>query len=194
MAIKNEIDIASADGDFIDTRNIKADVKGIKVRLYGDQTMGYAYYQNSTDDEGKDIIKNVKSNGEPVMENQREGWKGAEQKPTKNLYSVAWDYKQEKPVVITLDKVAILTELLGVEKDDDLASMVDYDFRISFDGNEAPANKYKVVRLDKTDLTEEQEKALGEFYETVDLEAFADGGKAIEDTSDKDTKDLEEEF
>jgi len=192
MAIKNEIDVNKSDSVFLDTRDIKANAEGIKVRLFGDQVMGYAYYQNAQED-GKDVIKNVKSKDYPKMENPTDNFKGETQKPSKNLYSVVWDYDAERPAVLTLDKVSVISELLNVEKDKDLKSMTDYDFKITFDANEVPASKYKVVRLDATDLTKEQLKELKAFTKGVTLEEFADGGNALVSDND-DTSDIAKEF
>ncbi len=181
MAINNEIEVKTEGGKYIDSRDIKSSKDGIKVRLYGDQTMGYSYFQKQEDDK----VKVIRSKEVPAMENPTDGYQGVEQTPAKALYSVAWDYNQEAPVLLTLDKVVLLKPVLDIEHSEDLGSMTDYDFRISFDNNLAPADKYKVVRLDKSELTDEQTTALKAFSEECNIESYADGGEAFEEAESK---------
>ena len=144
--------------------------------MYGDQVMGHGYYANAKDDDGKDCIRVIRSRAFPEMENECEGFKGSIQKPFKAIYSTAWYYAQEKAVILTLDKAIILKELLAIEDSADLQSMTDYDFKITFDGNALPADKYEVTRLDATKLTKEQTDALKVLAEKADLGSHADGG------------------
>ena len=115
------------------------------------------------------------------MVNPTDGYQGAVQTPAPNLYSVAWDYDQESPVILTLDKKTIINAVKEIDENPDLKSFCDYDLRITFDGNKTPA-EYKVTRLDKTDLTKDQLKDLKEFAATIDLDALSDGGDAIKKT------------
>jgi len=172
MKINNEIDTTSAgDGLYVDSRDIKASVEGIKVRLYGDAEMGYSYFQQG------EKISVVRSVDFPIMENQTEGYQGAEQKPSKCFYIVAWNYATEAPCLLTLDKVTLINAVTGVEKDPDLAGTTDYDFKMTFDEKAAASDKYKVIRLDKSDLTADQKKALKDFK--CDLKTHAEGGEAF---------------
>lgn len=173
MKINNQIDTTAGEGNaiYLDSREIKD--KGIKVRLYGDAEMGYSYFQNT--DDGKVTV--VRSAGVPVMENATEGWKGAEQKPSQAFYIVAWNYATEAPCLLTLDKKTLINPILAVSDDSDLADPTDYDFKITFDDKKEAADKYQVTRLDKSDLTADQKKALREF--TCDLKAHAEGGEAF---------------
>lgn len=171
MKINNQIDTESGDGKFIDSRDMKKTQDGIKVRLYGDAQMGYSYFQKI--DEGK--VQVVRSIEVPDMVDQTDGFQGKEQKPTKNLYIVAWNYATEAPCVLTLDKVSLINAITAVNNDKDLASATDYDFKMTFDDKKSPQDKYKVTRLDKTALTTEQKKALKTFSNNIDLEAQAEG-------------------
>lgn len=171
MQFNNEIDTnGGGDGKFIDSREIKKSTTGIKVRLYGDAQMGYSYFKQDGDK-----VKVVRSLNTPTMEDATEGYQGAEQKPTKNLYAVAWNYTTEAPCVLTLDKVALINAIRKVAQDKDLADPTDYDFKLSYDANAQPQDMYSVVRLDKTPLTAEQKKSLKAFSETVNLPAYAAG-------------------
>jgi len=172
MKINNQVDTNSGgDGKFLDSREIKKSPKGIKVRLFGDAAMGYSYYKNT--DDGK--IKVVRSTDVPDMEDATDGYQGSEQKPTKNMYVVAWNYETEAPCLLTLDKVALINGVIAVEDDKDLAGATDYDFKMTFDADAAPQDKYKVIRLDKTALTATQKKDLKAFADKIDLEAHAAG-------------------
>ena len=179
MKINNPVDTRSGgDGKFIDSREIKKqDAKtGIKVRLYGDAEMGYSYYQNT--DEGK--IRVVRSADVPEMVDQTDGYQGAEQKPGKNLYIIAWNYETKAPAILNLDKVGLINGVLSINDDKDLKSATDYDLKMTFNDDAAPQDKYKVVRLDASKLNAKQTKDLKAFAAKVDLEAYADGGD-IED-------------
>lgn len=171
MQFNNEISInEGGDGRFVDSREIKKSPNGIKVRLFGDAQMGYSYFKQDGDK-----IKVVRSLDIPTMEGATEGFQGAEQKPTKNLYAVAWNYTTEAPCLLTLDKVALISAIRKVALDKDLADATDYDFKLSYDANAKPQDMYSVVRLDKTPLTADQKKGLKAFAETVDLAAYASG-------------------
>lgn len=172
MKINNQVDTTStASSKFLDSREIKKSPDGIKVRLYGDAVMGYSYFQEA--DGGK--VKVVRSLDVPEMVNPTDGYQGAEQKPAKNLYIVAWNYATEAPCILTLDKVALINGVIAVNDDKDLGDATDYDFKMSYDANAAPQDKYRVVRLDKKALTATQKKELQAFADTVDLEALAAG-------------------
>ena len=179
MKINNQIDTTSAGGGkYLDSREIKNSADGIKVRLYGDAEMGYSYFANTA--EGKVTV--IRSKDFPVMENATDGFQGAEQKPSKNFYAVAWNYATEAPCLLTLDKVSLITPIETVINDKDLADATDYDFKMTFNANADPADKYKVVRLDKTDLTADQKKELAAFAKETDLAAHA-AGEATGDDS-----------
>jgi len=172
MKIGNQVDTAGGgDGKFIDSREIKKSKEGIKVRLYGDAEMGYSKFIQ--DDEGK--FKVIRSTDVPDMSDASEGFQGAEQKPTKNLYIVAWNYATEAPCLLTLDKVSLINGIFAVNDDTDLKSATDYDFKMTFDDTKQPQEKYKVIRLDASPLTAEQKKELKAFAETVDLAGHAAG-------------------
>ena len=173
MKINNQVDTTSGGGNnlYLDSREIKTN--GIKVRLYGDAEMGYSYFQNT--DDGKVTV--VRSAGAPVMENQTDGFQGAEQKPAQCFYIVAWNYDSEAPCLLTLDKKTLINPILAVKEDKDLADPTEYDFKMTFDDKKEAADKYQVTRLDKTDLTADQKKALKEFE--CDLKAHAEGGEAF---------------
>ena len=172
MKVNNKVDTsAGGDGKFLSSREIKKAPNGIKVRLYGDAEMGYSYFQRQ--DDGK--VKVVRSADEPDMINPTEGYQGSEQKPTKNMYVVGWNYETEAPCVVTLDKVALINGVLAVNDDKDLADATAYDFKMTYDKDAAPQDKYKVIRLDKTPLTKTQKTELAAFAETIDLEAHAAG-------------------
>ena len=172
MKIGNQVDTAGgADGKFLDSREIKKSKEGIKVRLYGDAEMGYSKFIQ--DDEGK--FKVIRSTDVPDMSDASEGFQGAEQKPTKNLYIVAWNYATEAPCLLTLDKVALINGVIAVNDDADLKDATEYDFKMTFDDSAAPQDKYKVIRLDATKLTKEQTTELKAFSENLDLEAYAAG-------------------
>lgn len=175
--VANRIDTTSQGGVFLGTREVKKTKEGIKIRLYGQKAMGHSYFQKYTKDDGSESTRVVRSKKFPEMENQSEGYQGAVQKPATCLYSIAWDYEQERPVVVTLDKLGIINDVFAVEDSKDLGSMDDYDFRITFDEKESPAKKYKVVRLDKTDLTPEQEKQLKAFTAGIDMVKYSEGEK-----------------
>ena len=49
MAIHNEVDTKSGSGKFINTKNIRDNKEGIKVRIFGEQYMGYSYFQKKDD-------------------------------------------------------------------------------------------------------------------------------------------------
>jgi hypothetical protein len=172
MKINNQVDTSGGgDGQYLDSREMKKNPDGIKVRMYGDAAMGYSYFANT--DDGKVTV--IRSAGVPDMENATDGFQGAVQKPTKNLYIVAWNYATEAPALLTLDKVALINAVIGVNDDKDLAGATDYDFKMSYDANAAPQDMYSVVRMDKTVLTAVQKKELKEFAAEQDLEAHADG-------------------
>jgi len=174
MKIGNQVNTEQGgDGKFVDSRDIKTSPDGIKVRLYGDAEMGYSYFKEG--DEGKVTV--VRSLGIPDMEGATDGFQGAEQKPTKNFYVVAWNYATEAPCLLTLDKVTLINSVIAVNDDEDLASCTDYDFKMTNDPKQPPQSQYKVVRMDKTDLTKEQKAGLKEFAESVDLAAHAAGEK-----------------
>jgi len=183
MAVHNEISTQQST-DYLDSREIKSNPNGIKVRLFGDQFMGYSYYQKYVKDDGSDGVRVVRSKDFPVMKDETEGFKGSVQTPAKNLYSVAYDYDQEKAVLLTLDKVAIITEFMDVEKSEDLKSMIDYDFRITYDANKAPAQKYKVQRLDSKDISAAMKKTLEEFESNTNIQGYSEGGDAFEKTEE----------
>jgi len=178
MKINNQIDTTSGGNTlYLDSREIKAN--GIKVRLYGDAEMGYSYFQltGKTKDNGKPEVAVIRSVKFPTMENQSEGFQGAEQTPSECFYIVAWNYDAEAPCILTLDKQTLINPILTINNDSDLADVTDYDFKITFDDSKKPADKYQVTRLDKTDLTADQKKALKEF--NCDLKAHAEGGEAF---------------
>ena len=180
MKINNQIDTVSTGGGlYLDSRDIKASPDGIKVRLYGDAEMGYSYFQKG---EKISVVRSVEL---PVMVDPTEGYQGAEQKPSKNLYIVAWNYDTEAPCLLTLDKVTLINAINGVEEDSDLAGATDYDFKMTFDEKAAASDKYKVTRLDKSDLTADQKKELKNFQ--CDLSVHATGGEAF-------PKDPDEKF
>lgn len=175
MKVNNKVETAAgADGKYLDSREMKKAPGGIKVRLFGDAEMGYSYFANG--DDGK--VKVIRSVDVPDMENATDGYQGAEQKPTKNLYIVAWNYATEAPCLLTLDKVALINGVFAINDDKDLASASDYDLKMTFDAEAAPQDKYKVVRLDKSALTTTQKKELKAFADTVDLAAHAAGEDA----------------
>ena len=172
MKINNQIDTATGgDSLYLDTRDIKKEE--VKIRLFGDAVMGYSYFTKTVDDK----IGIVRSEGFPTMVNPTDGYQGAEQKPAKNFYVKAWNYATESPVLLTLDKVTLINPIMAVIEDPDLADVTDYDFKISFDDKKEAADKYQVTRLDKSDLTPEQTKALKEF--DCDLQSHAAGGDAF---------------
>ena len=172
MKIGNQVDTAGGgDGKFIDSREIKKSKEGIKVRLYGDAEMGYSKFIQ--DDEGK--FKVIRSTDVPDMSDASEGFQGAEQKPTKDLYIVAWNYATEAPCLLTLDKVALINGVIGVNDDPDLKDATEYDFKMTYDEKASPQDKYKVIRLDASPLTADQKKELKAFTKNLDLEAYAAG-------------------
>ena len=154
---------------YLDSRDIKATAEGIKVRLYGNAEMGHSYFQQG------EKVKVVRTVDFPTMENPTEGYQGAEQSPSPCLYIVAWNYASEAPCLLTLDKKTLINPILTVEADKDLAGATDYDFKMTYDANADASDKYKVVRLDKTDLTADQKKDLAAFAKTIDLAAHAAG-------------------
>ena len=176
MKVNNPVDTSSGgDGKFIDSREIKLASKdggkGLKLRLHGDANMGYSYYQNT--DEGK--VRVVRSAQVPVMEDPTDGWQGAEQKPTKNLYILCWNYATQAPAVLNLDKVGLINGVLAINDDKDLKEVTAYDLKFTNDKEAAPQDQYKVVRLEATKLNAKQTKSLKEFAAKVDLAAYADG-------------------
>ena len=91
------------------------------------------------------------------------------------MYIVAWNYTTEAPCLLTLDKVALINGVIAVNDDKDLADATEYDFKLTYDKDAAPQDKYKVIRMDKTALTAEQKKGLKEFASNIDLAAHAAG-------------------
>ena len=174
MEINNRIDTNNKDNRYFDSRDIKAIKEGARIRLYGSIFMGHSYFQKQND-----TVKVVRSIEFPEMVNPSEGYQGAEQKPATNLYSIGWNYETETPMLMNLDKVALIKQILAVNDNDDLADVSDYDFRVSFDNTKAPAEKYQVIRLDKSDLTKEQKKALVEFEKTCDISAYSNNEEAF---------------
>ena len=173
MQINNQVDTTGGGNSlFLDSRDIKNNVEGIKVRLHGDAVMGFSYFQK-----GDPKPKVVRTEGFPNMVNPTDGFQGAEQSPSACLYVVAWDYATDAPCQLTLDKKTLINPILAVNDDPDLADVTDYDFKITFDDKKDAADKYQVTRLDKTELTPEQKKALKAF--TPDLAAHAAGGEAF---------------
>lgn len=174
----------------MDMRDFKITPDGAKIRLFGEQEMGFSYYQHSKKDDGSDGIRIVRSKNVPEMINPTDGYKGTTQKPAVNLYSIVWNYETEAPALLSIDKVSVFEKILAVEDSKNYGEMTDYDFVISFDGAAKPADKYKVEKLDKSDLTEDQMKALKEFTEKVDLESHVKGGSAFKkDTEEKTEAD-----
>jgi len=171
MKINNQVDTTSGGNSlYLDSRDVKQ-ADGIKVRLYGDAEMGYSYFQQG------EKVTVVRSTEFPVMDNPTEGFQGAEQSPAQCFYIVAWNYASEAPCLLTLDKKTLINPILAVSEDADLADPTDYDFKMTFDDKKDAADKYQVTRLDKTDLTPEQKKALKDFK--CDLKAHASGGDAF---------------
>ena len=179
MAIKDRISTAQAGGEYMDMRDFKITPDGAKIRLFGEQEMGFSYYQHSKKDDGSDGAKIIRSKNVPEMTDPTDGYKGTKQKPAVNLYSVVWNYETEAPALLSIDKVSVFEKILAVEDSKNYGEMTDYDFVISFDGAAKPADKYKVEKLDKSDLTESQIEALKEFAERVDLGAYVTGGSAF---------------
>lgn len=183
MKINNRIETSGGDSRYVDTRDVKASKDGIKVRLYGEAFMGFSYFQKQDDDS----VKVIRSEKRPVMVNPTEGYQGEAQTPATCFYVLGWDYNKETPVLLTIDKVAIIKEFMAVNDNEDLDDITNYDFKISFDNTKAPAEKYKVVRLDKSSLTPSQIKALKDFSKTCDIKSYRNGGEAFE------KKDITEE-
>jgi len=173
MKVNNQVDTSAgaSDGKYLDSREMKKNPEGIKVRLFGDAEMGYSKFVEN--DDGK--IKVVRSVEMPDMEDATEGYQGAEQKAAKCFYIAAWNYATEAPCLLTLDKVALINGVLSINDDKDLKSAGDYDLKMTFNSDAAPQDKYKVVRLDATPLTVTQKKELKAFADTVDLAAHAAG-------------------
>lgn len=183
MEIKNQIDTSTGGGDYFSSRELrKADGKEIKVRLYGDACMGYYYFQKTADG-GATVVRMEK---EAKMENPTEGFQGAVQKLGKALYTIGWDYNEEKPVLVTLDKIALINAVLDIVTDEDLADVSDYDLKMSYHEKESPQSMYKVARLDKSAISKDIKKQLDEFAKTVNLEAYMQGGDAFVDEVEVD--------
>ena len=180
MQLHNEINTSSGDGTYTSSREVKESKEGIKVRTYGDAYMGYYYFQKDGD---KVKVVRMKNAGEMI--NPTDGYQGAEQKLSKALYTVAWNYETESPTLLNLDKVSLINPILEIHRDEDLGPVGDYDFRLTFDNKKQATEKYSVTRFDKTDLTDEQKKALEEFVSRVDLEAYIDGGELMKDGAAK---------
>ena len=173
MQINNQVDTTGGGNSlFLDSRDIKNNVEGIKVRLYGDAVMGFSYFQQG---DPKPTV--VRTQDFPEMENPTDGFQGAEQSPSACFYAVAWNYATDAPCLLELNKKTLINPILAVNDDPDLADVTDYDFKITFDDKKDAADKYQVTRLDKTELTHEQKKALKAF--TPDLAAHAAGGEAF---------------
>ena len=173
MQINNQVDTSGGGtGLFVDTRDIKDKADGIKVRLYGDAAMGYSYFQK-----GDPKPSLVRSQAFPEMVDPTDGYQGAEQTPTTCFYIAAWNYATDAPCLLELNKKTLINAIIAVNDDADLADVTDYDFKITFDDKKDAAEKYTVTRLDKSELTPEQKKALKAF--TPDLAAHAAGGEAF---------------
>ena len=189
MKINNQIDTTSGGGQYFSSKELKnADDKGVKVRLYGDAFMGYYYFQKT--DDGKITVVRMETEGK--MEKPTDGFQGAKQKLGKALYTIGWNYKEEKAVLVTLDKVALINAVLDIANDDDLADVSDYDLKMSYHEKETPQAKYKVARLDKSAISKEIKAELDEFAKTINLEEYMKGGDAFVTDSVEDEDTLEE--
>jgi len=184
MKINNKIETTSTrTGEYFSSREIKeASPEELKVRLYGDAYMGYYYFQRQEDGS----VKVVRSDKEVEMVNPTEGYNGQAQKMGKALYTTGWDYKRGRPVIVILDKIALINAILSVAEDDDLGDVSEYDFKFGFDPNAPAQDKYRISRLDRTPIPDDIKQQLDEFIKTVDLENYMKGGEAFVGKNDED--------
>ena len=197
MAITSKIDsseIGKSTGGTSPYINDLKDLTELKFRVIGDIQVGYQYFQEITREDGTQGVKPVRSEEYPdTLENPAKKYQSEERvdRATQFMAMAIYDFSDNKIKIWNLSKKSVISSLMEVENDEDTGEIQDYDFKVKKSGN-GLETEYALLRLDKTDVTPEMQKA----YEdaNVDLKAYLNGESGIGEKATKEVDPSEIDF